>query len=80
MSGVLKRIVGNGGTVMLPLQNKQTMESIEEEDETQINATTTINQPAGNGKSPKDIGGIHHHMQGPYGDSFYNKSPIKLVN
>jgi hypothetical protein len=34
ISGVLKRIVGNGGTVGMPLQNKQTMESIEEEDET----------------------------------------------
>jgi CRISPR/Cas system CSM-associated protein Csm3 (group 7 of RAMP superfamily) len=39
-------------------QNKQTMESIEEEDENQINATTTINAPTAIQRSPSNGGSL----------------------
>jgi len=64
----------------MPLQNKQTMESIEEEDETQVHATMTINGPSGLDRSPRTNNNVSvHHMQGPYADSFYNQSPMKIA-
>jgi hypothetical protein len=72
--------VGNGGTVIMPLQNKKTMESIEEEDETQVNAITTMNVPTIVDRSPRTNTNMSiHHMQGPYADSFYNQSPMKMM-
>ena len=57
------------------------MESIEEEDETQVHATTTINGGTAVERSPRTNTNMSvHHMQGPYADSFYNQSPLKIMN